>query len=149
MVSLSDKLKSLGVQHGARHIQPRPPSPDYPIETVVKGQLRSTAHGTLFSAETHLPDDHRHGRGGLRPEANMAPIANWVEDNNVAVQPLEQFIFLDTETSGLAGGTGTYAFLVGAARFDQGQFRLVQFFRPNPGEEKALLHAFTEFMGSG
>ena len=79
----------------------------------------------------------------------MAPIASWVEDDNVAIQRLEQFIFLDTETSGLAGGTGTYAFLVGAARFDQGQFRLVQFFMPNPAEEKALLHALTEFIDSG
>ena len=31
-------------------------------------------------------------------------------------------LFLDTETTGLAGGTGTYAFLVGAARIEDDRF---------------------------
>lgn len=64
--------------------------------------------------------------------------------------PLEAFAFLDTETSGMAGGTGTYAFLVGVGRFEKSAsgrtFRLLQFFMRDPGEEPALLEALAEFL---
>jgi uncharacterized protein YprB with RNaseH-like and TPR domain len=39
-----------------------------------------------------------------------------------------QMLFLDLETTGLAGGAGTYAFLVGCGWFEGGTFRLRQFF---------------------
>ncbi|MCK4299807.1 MAG: ribonuclease H-like domain-containing protein, partial [Planctomycetes bacterium] len=54
--------------------------------------------------------------------------------------------FLDTETTGLAGGTGTYAFLVGVGRYDGQEFHLAQFFMRDPIEEPALLAALTEFL---
>jgi tetratricopeptide (TPR) repeat protein len=64
--------------------------------------------------------------------------------------PLEAFAFLDTETSGMAGGTGTYAFLVGAGRFEENAsgrvFHLLQFFMRDPGEEPALLEALADFL---
>lgn len=60
--------------------------------------------------------------------------------------PLSEFAFLDTETSGLAGGTGTYAFLVGVARFVGGQFLLQQFFMRDPAEEPALLEGLANFL---
>ena len=42
--------------------------------------------------------------------------------------PAEQLVFLDTETTGLAGGTGTVAFLLGVGRIDGDELRLRQFF---------------------
>ncbi|HEX7589182.1 MAG TPA: ribonuclease H-like domain-containing protein, partial [Anaerolineae bacterium] len=56
------------------------------------------------------------------------------------------FVFLDTETTGLAGGSGTYAFLVGVGRYDGETFRLLQFFMRDPIEEPALLAALTELL---
>ena len=38
----------------------------------------------------------------------------------------EDVLFLDTETTGLSGGTGTYVFLIGLAHFDDGQLVLRQ-----------------------
>jgi tetratricopeptide (TPR) repeat protein len=64
----------------------------------------------------------------------------------VASLPISRFAFLDTETSGLAGGTGTYAFLVGAARFVDGRFVLKQFFMLDPAEEPALLEGLASFL---
>jgi tetratricopeptide (TPR) repeat protein len=58
----------------------------------------------------------------------------------------QDFVFLDTETSGLSGGTGTYAFMVGAGRFEEGEFHLAQFFMRDPGEEAALLEALADFL---
>src|SRR4029077_17312899 len=46
----------------------------------------------------------------------------------------------DTETTGLAGGTGTYAFLIGLAWWDAGALQVEQFFMRDFGEEHAILH---------
>ncbi|MBZ5702999.1 MAG: ribonuclease H-like domain-containing protein [Acidobacteriia bacterium] len=51
-----------------------------------------------------------------------------------------RWLFLDTETTGLAGGTGTYAFLVGIAWRDAGGLQTEQFFLRDFSEEHSLLH---------
>ncbi len=50
-----------------------------------------------------------------------------------------QWLFLDTETTGLAGGTGTYAFLVGLAWWDAGGLQVEQLFMRDHGEEHSVL----------
>jgi len=55
-----------------------------------------------------------------------------------------QWLFLDTETTGLAGGSGTYAFLVGVAWWDSGGLRVEQFFMRDFAEEHSLLLALDE-----
>jgi len=55
-----------------------------------------------------------------------------------AAEP-SQWLFLDTETTGLAGGTGTYAFLVGVAWWDAGGLAVEQFFMRDHTEEHSLL----------
>lgn len=50
-------------------------------------------------------------------------------------------VFLDTETTGLAGGTGTYVFLVGLGRLTGGAFRITQYFLPDLDAEPAFLAA--------
>jgi uncharacterized protein YprB with RNaseH-like and TPR domain len=56
----------------------------------------------------------------------------------------QQWLFLDTETTGLAGGTGTYAFLVGVAWWDAGGLEVEQFFMREHSEEHSLLVALAE-----
>ncbi len=57
-----------------------------------------------------------------------------------AVQNPGKWLFLDTETTGLAGGTGTYAFLVGLAWWDAGGLQVEQLFLRDFSEEHSLLH---------
>jgi hypothetical protein len=52
-----------------------------------------------------------------------------------------KWLFLDTETTGLAGGTGTYAFLVGVAWWEAGGLQVEQFFMRDYTEEHSLLEA--------
>jgi hypothetical protein len=59
-----------------------------------------------------------------------------------------RLIFLDVETTGLAGGAGTYAFLVGCGWFDGGVFHVRQFFLSSFGGERALLNGLLELLGS-
>ena len=56
-----------------------------------------------------------------------------------ALEDPEKWLFLDTETTGLAGGTGTYAFLVGLAWWDAGGLQLEQLFLRDLQEEHSLL----------
>ncbi len=51
----------------------------------------------------------------------------------------EQWLFLDTETTGLAGGTGTYAFLVGLAWWESGGIQIEQLFMRDHDEEHSIL----------
>jgi uncharacterized protein YprB with RNaseH-like and TPR domain len=53
-------------------------------------------------------------------------------------------VFLDTETTGLAGGTGTYVFLVGLATWTGTGLRVTQYFLGDLGAEAAFLAAVRE-----
>jgi uncharacterized protein YprB with RNaseH-like and TPR domain len=55
-----------------------------------------------------------------------------------------QWLFLDTETTGLCGGSGTYAFLVGIAWWESGGLEIEQFFMREYSEERSLLLALRE-----
>ena len=54
---------------------------------------------------------------------------------------------MDLETTGLMGGAGTYAFLVGCAWFDGGTFRVRQYLMSSPTVERAMLGAMAELAG--
>ena len=56
----------------------------------------------------------------------------------------EKWLFLDTETTGLAGGTGTYAFLTGIAWWDAGGLQVEQFFMRDFTEEHSVLCELAE-----
>jgi uncharacterized protein YprB with RNaseH-like and TPR domain len=48
-------------------------------------------------------------------------------------------VFFDVETTGLSGGAGTLAFLAGCGWFENGGFRVRQFFLSGPAGEHAML----------
>jgi hypothetical protein len=148
MPSISDKLKSMGVKVGATNL----PSAveklktNNPIQSVVEGRFVSTRQGETFISEQTFPSGYRHGLTSLRTSVPLMTIGQWARDEHIADLPLESFAFLDTETSGLAGGTGTYAFLVGVGRFEGENFHLTQFFMRDPIEEAAMLEGLMDFL---
>lgn len=145
MSNLSDRLKSLGVKVGAKKSQPGTRG-RYPIETVIEGEVRKTPSGETFVTEMVYPQDHHHGEMELKPIGSLELIAAWAGDNRIATCKPENFAFLDIETTGLAVGSGTYAFQVGVGRFEGDDFKLVQFFMRDPIEETALLSALETFL---
>jgi uncharacterized protein YprB with RNaseH-like and TPR domain len=84
------------------------------------------------------------------PEARslslLLPQSADAEDSVRAAIDPEQWLFLDTETTGLAGGTGTYAFMVGIAWWDAGGLQVEQFFLRDLDEEHSLLLELSERM---
>ncbi|HEX2979982.1 MAG TPA: ribonuclease H-like domain-containing protein, partial [Anaerolineaceae bacterium] len=58
------------------------------------------------------------------------------------------FLFLDTETTGLGGGTGTYAFLIGLGYLGPDGFHLIQLLMRDPTEEPALLDLLNHYLAA-
>jgi len=85
----------------------------------------------------HGMADQRVDASALRLLAPGAP--------EVVADP-RQWLFLDTETTGIMGGTGTYPFMVGIAWWDAGGLEVEQFFMRDHGDEHALLVTLAERM---
>lgn len=144
--TLKDKLSSF-LKKGSDLPQPKTQSrPRYEIDSVVAGTFLPTPLGDVFIAEQTFEEDYQYGSSILLSASSRSLISQWANDPRIAELPLSAFAFLDTETSGLSGGTGTYAFLVGAARFIDGRFVLRQFFMRDPAEEPALLEGLAHFL---
>ena len=70
-----------------------------------------------------------------------------ISDGSIPNCDCSKWAFLDTETTGLAGGSGTYAFLIGVGRITPAGFELRQFFMRDLAEEASLLHGLSEYLG--
>ena len=121
-------------------------SPVRPIEAVVSGSVVRNRHGAFYCAQVDTPNDER--RGGIRfgdvLQARGDLIAIAGRDAELAGLDVSKTVFVDTETTGLAGGTGTYAFLVGLGFFRDGHFVVRQYFMRDQSEERAMMFAVAE-----
>lgn len=144
---LRKRLERLGVGLGLSGLRPRPAQEPAPaprreaIEDWVSGRVVETDAGPCFVSEIRYPLAHVHGGLALGALLEHTPrglgaLAGEPCDDEV---PFASFAFLDTETTGLAGGTGTYAFLVGLGTFEDGEFVLRQCFMRDIPEERAML----------
>jgi hypothetical protein len=119
----------------------------YFIEELMSGEVVRTAHGEHFETGKLWERHRRHGSveiSGLTelPEDLLGPLSA----SAVASVPPTRWAFLDTETTGLAGGTGSYAFLIGVGSIEPAGFRLRQFFMRDYGEEASLLWRLAEYL---
>jgi uncharacterized protein YprB with RNaseH-like and TPR domain len=144
---IQDKLQFF-VRKGTSHLPPPKPASasSHSIDSVVEGMFLPTRRGDVFIVEQTFKADYRHGLSSIFCSFPLSLIAQWSNDSRLADITLSRFAFLDTETSGLAGGTGTYAFMVGIGRFVEDEFILRQFFMRDPAEESAMLEAIANFL---
>ncbi len=111
-----------------------------PIETLEPGFLLRNDAGSIFVAENRRADMHV-AQLVTRTELRSPLYLSHVRHDPIAPSDL---LFLDTETTGLAGGTGTHAFLVGVGYIEDGSLVLRQYFMRSPAEEIALLEELRE-----
>jgi uncharacterized protein YprB with RNaseH-like and TPR domain len=139
-----DDLRRIIRRIETRH--PPRPSPE-PVEQVVGGELVATPAGPLVVVRREYPLSHRHGHLPLAHALDVSPsLLALIARADEAPTETRRLLFLDTETTGLAGGTGTYAFLVGAGWVQEDRFIVVQHFMRDLDEEPALLHALAPLL---
>ncbi|ACZ39097.1 ribonuclease H-like domain-containing protein [Sphaerobacter thermophilus] len=135
MRSLRERLAALQPSP-ARPARPRPAG--VPIDAVVPGRYLPGPVGEVFVAEWAREEDD------VRRLLEHAPLAPSLFVPGAPTVHPEEIVFLDTETTGLAGGAGTHVFLVGLGHFEAGRLVVRQFFMRGPSEEPALLDALRE-----
>ena len=143
---LRRRLRELGVVKGVRELATLPPRRRVAIEDLASGYFHTTSHGQCFAAEAMYPPDHLHGDLPLSAFLGLPAeiVAQVARDDALAGVNLRRACFLDTETTGLSGGAGTMAFMVGLGYFDETGFRLRQYFLRDPGDEPAMVEALAE-----
>lgn len=141
---LEEKLRQL--RSAIRSPGPRPRSPRAELGEVSGGQTWLTSQGPCYLVEQRFPLEYCHGRIPLESVRRVSARALMLLAR-MASHPasgLEQALFLDTETTGLSGGTGTYAFLVGLGFFTPDAFVVQQYLMRDYAEEGALLEAVAD-----
>ncbi len=127
------------------------PFPDLPlhyfIDEFLSGEVVETPHGSHFETEKLYARHRRHGSMDISNlEELPEDLLDSLSEGTVPHTPPLRWAFLDTETTGLAGGTGTYAFLVGIGRITPEGFRVRQFFMRDLCEEASLLYAIEQHL---
>jgi hypothetical protein len=111
------------------------------------GEIRSTALGSHYFIHAVYPEDHFHGKVRLSrlSSADIAVLMSLMHGNG-SVPERDRIIFLDTETTGMQGGTGMCPFLVGLGYFAGEDFHMIQFFIRDFDEEPSMLLALEELL---
>jgi uncharacterized protein YprB with RNaseH-like and TPR domain len=119
------------------------------LDPFLHGAEVETPYGPCYVVEKIVPIDTNHGH---------LPFSQVLERSYHGLTVLEpswngdfsitDALFLDTETTGLAGGTGTYAFLIGLGYFTPDRFICKQLLMRDYNEELALLYLLDQELGA-
>jgi uncharacterized protein YprB with RNaseH-like and TPR domain len=147
-VRLREQLKRLGLRRGAGDARSQPKRQGQAIENLLPGEVVETDQGAFFLRRESYEPGYRHGHHTLAELLAQPPevTAYLARDERLAAVDHQRIAFVDTETTGLAGGTGTYAFLVGVGLFEGKRFTIHQFFMRDYHEEPAQLQALGELL---
>lgn len=119
----------------------------YSVERWLDGREVETAYGKHFETEKLFERHRRHGSMDVLSLEEMPPdLLAAISSGEIPATPPARWAFLDTETTGLAGGSGTYAFLIGVGRITPEGFRIRQFFMREHAEEPSLLAALAQHL---
>lgn len=173
-MDLRDRLKAMGVRPRTPGVPSSPPLPggDEEMLAHVPGDLRETGlspfsprrkvtldqalpgawhqtvDGPCYYVERRFAVSEPRGPVTLGSLLQMRPGVLWDAGRASQFHDFEagKLLFLDTETTGLSGGTGTYVFLVGVAYYEPhaGEVVVRQYFLADVGAERALLHSLND-----
>jgi uncharacterized protein YprB with RNaseH-like and TPR domain len=167
---LQDRLRRLGVTRGVRDLRTErhSPHPDAPLsqfrsrdddEGQAKslhllfpgGRLEETAVGACFVLDHVYPLTYQHGDESLATLLHYSPAeaALFCRDDRLTQLAFRDFLFLDTETTGLSGA-GTLAFMVGVAFIEHSSAADVlvvrQYFLRDHSDETAMLQLLDDLL---
>ncbi len=148
--AIKQKLRELDAINTVKS-GPRVEAPSLSEDALEKidARLVHNEHGECIVREKFFPLDHIHG-------VKVADFLDLQDFLHIAAKQPElqncrpaDLVFIDTETTGLAGGTGTYIFLVGVGFFQADAFVVRQFFLADYKDEPAFLHEIGQLADNG
>jgi uncharacterized protein YprB with RNaseH-like and TPR domain len=118
------------------------------IEEWSSGEVVQNDLGQHFQTERVFASRKSHGSADIGalaelPQDLLEPLSEGYRRS----VPSCRWAFLDTETTGLAGGPDTYAFLIGVGRITPAGFVVRQFFMREYAEERSMLSALHAHLG--
>lgn len=153
-MKFEDKLKSFDRFNLPNERKESPKTERAQVAELLDGMVSQNKYGKFVLVEKRFDLDYRHGKIRLASCFEHAGnvLARLCSSKSSSFQtsiPLPSFdlqktIFIDCETTGLAGGVGTYAFLVGIGYFKDREFIIRQYFMRDFDEEPAVLLAVSQ-----
>lgn len=118
----------------------------FEITHVVPGEVVGDEDFGFYRTTQDCSLEETHGTGPLGGilHTNPAHLALAACDPSMSAFDPHKAVFIDTETTGLSGGTGTVAFLIGAGYLIDGAFRVEQCFMRDFDDEEPML----EYLGT-
>jgi uncharacterized protein YprB with RNaseH-like and TPR domain len=140
---LKQRIAAIDRKYAAepRRLPVRPAKSRWFIEEWAEGQVVANELGEHFQTERLFPRHKQHGSADIGALADLPGDLLQVLGAEIPNVPPERWAFLDTETTGLLGDSGTYAFLIGVGRITPEGFRIRQFFLREYLEERSVLAA--------
>jgi len=125
----------------------RPEKTGFDVHDILNGTFCTNDDGTCFIIENRYPLTYLYGGYPLSEamKIDMDLLKRVCPDLRQGTG-VSDFMFLDTETTGLSGGTGTVAFLIGVGFFEKNAFVLRQYFMRDYDEEPSMLRALNELL---
>ena len=145
MAGMADKFSRLAALKPARATALRPsafraPDAEDSLARLVGAVIATNHYGEHVSVRTWFSSPEFAEPADLTLELlSRTRDATLSKRTRAALADPAKWLFLDTETTGLAGGTGTYAFLVGLAWWDSGGLQAEQLFMRDFAEEHSIL----------
>jgi len=117
------------------------------VEELLSGEVVETPFGKHFETEKLYPPHQRYGSYEISDLIELPhDLLDSLSDGAIPSAHPTTWAFLDTETTGLAGGSGTCAFLIGVGSIDGEGFRVRQFFMRDYCEEPSVLHSLAAYL---
>lgn len=148
MTAIADRLRGIvrrgGLAEAREHTSPAEAGD--PAE-ILDGEWRHAGSHRFLVVDRSYAPGHRHGSSTVAD--SLPPEEGWSRLGLLAGTPCGgNLLFIDLETTGLAGGAGSYAFLVGCGWFGRGRFHVRQFLLSSFASERALLEALRDVAGT-
>jgi uncharacterized protein YprB with RNaseH-like and TPR domain len=112
-------------------------------------QVVETEEGSFVMRECRYSFDHQHGHYSLGQLIEGYELLSRISKRFQTmknVQSYQDLLFFDTETTGLGVGAGNVPFMIGYGYYTDTEFVSVQLFIRHPGEERAMLLYFNDFI---
>jgi len=147
LLELRQKMAEILAPSGSESRAARAPYEPPTLGELLPFEREERPSGPLFRRHQLLPPSHHVGRMPVDAAASSRAelLGLLALDPRISGVDPKRALYFDTETTGLGGGAGVLAFLVGIAWFDdQLQLHAEQFLLRSPAEEAPLLEAFAE-----